>query len=88
VGNIGGKELDVRGKINEPPPNKSIIRSFIITGTEQLMLLGKGKGKAIPVEAWTGPEGSMRLRHIKVVMSDLRTGRLYPTGNIPGTHFC
>ena len=24
--------------------------------------LGKGKGKAIPLQAWTGPEGSRRLR--------------------------
>ena len=23
---------------------------------------GKGKGKAIPLQAWTGPEGSRRLR--------------------------
>jgi len=23
---------------------------------------GKGKGKAIPLQAWTGPEGSTRLR--------------------------
>jgi hypothetical protein len=23
---------------------------------------GKGKGKAIPLQAWTGPEGSSRLR--------------------------
>jgi hypothetical protein len=45
------------------------------------------KGKSIPVQAWTGPEGSRRLRlpefidnrHIKVVrLSALRTGRLYP----------
>ena len=28
-------------------------------------------------------------RHMKVVrLSALRTGRLYPQGNIPGTHFC
>ena len=28
-------------------------------------------------------------RHMKVVrLSALRTGRLYPPGNIPGTHFC
>jgi hypothetical protein len=28
-------------------------------------------------------------RHMKVVrLSVLRTGRLYPPGNIPGTHFC
>jgi len=25
-------------------------------------LEGKGKGKAIPLQAWTGPEGSRRLR--------------------------
>jgi hypothetical protein len=28
-------------------------------------------------------------RHTKVVrLSALRTGHLYPPGNIPGTHFC
>ena len=28
-------------------------------------------------------------RHMKMVrLSVLRTGRLYPPGNIPGTHFC
>jgi len=30
----------------------------LLTQTEK----GKGKGKAIPVQAWTGPEVSMRLR--------------------------
>jgi hypothetical protein len=25
-------------------------------------IIGKGKGKAIPLQAWTGPEGSRRLR--------------------------
>jgi len=30
---------------------------------------GKGKGKAIPLQAWTGPEGSRRLRlpHFKTI---------------------
>ena len=60
-------------------------------------LMVKVKGKAIPLQAWTGPEGSRRLRlpnfkgsrHMKVVsLSALRTSRLYPPGNIPGTHFC
>jgi len=55
------------------------------------------KIKAIPVQVWTGPEDSRRLRlpevvgkqHMKVVsMSALRTGRLYTPGNLPGTHFC
>jgi len=39
------------------------------------------KGKAIPLQVWTGHEGSRFLgnRHMKVVrLSALRTGRLYP----------
>jgi hypothetical protein len=48
-----------------------------------------GKGKAVPLQAWTGPQGSRRLRHMNVVtLSALRTGRVYPPGNILGTHFC
>jgi len=35
-------------------------------GSETVLLwkdgIGIGKGKAIPLQAWTGPEGSMRLR--------------------------
>jgi hypothetical protein len=30
--------------------------------TEMKTYKGKGKGKAIPLQAWTGPEGSRRLR--------------------------
>jgi hypothetical protein len=46
--------------------------------------------------AWTGSSGSKRLRlpefldswHMKVArVSAVRTGRLYPKGDIPGTHF-
>jgi hypothetical protein len=49
--------------------------------------MGKGKGKAIRIQAWTGPEGSRRLRlpdfkkiwHVKVVrLSALSNSRLYP----------
>ena len=56
-----------------------------------------GKGKALPLQAWTGLEISSRLRlprfqdnrHMEVVIwSALRTGRLYPPGNTPGAHFC
>jgi len=33
------------------------------------IILGKGKGKAIPLQAWTGPEGSrgLRLTDFKIV---------------------
>ena len=51
----------------------------------------KVKGKAIPLQPWTGPEVSRRLRlirfqdnrHMKAVrFSSLRTGRLYPPQEI------
>jgi len=54
------------------------------------------KGKAVPLQARCGPEGSRRfrlpdfhdIRHVNVVrLSASRTGRLLPPGNIPGTHF-
>ena len=46
----------------------------------------KGKGKAVPLQAWTGPGGSRKLRLPDFVttaqddgrLSALRTGRLYP----------
>jgi hypothetical protein len=48
-------------------------------------------GKAIPLQAWFQEVEAPRFldnRHIKVVrLSALRTGRLYPPGNSPGTHF-
>ena len=45
-----------------------------------------GKGKAVPLQAWTDPEGSRKLRFPDFVtmaqdggrLSALRTGRLYP----------
>jgi len=55
---------------------------------------GKGKGKAIPLQALrVGQEVEaprfQDSRHMKVVrLSALRTGRFYAPGNIPGTHFC
>jgi len=53
-------------------------------------------GKAIPIQTSTGPSGSSSLRlprfldirHMKMKrFLALRTGRLYPPVDIPGTHF-
>jgi len=46
-----------------------------------LLYIVRGKGKAVPLQAWTGPEGSrfQDNQHMKVVrLSALRTGCLYP----------
>ena len=56
---------------------------------------GEGKGKAVPLQAWSGPEGSRKLRFTDYKttaqnggrLSALRIGRLYPKGNAPCTHF-
>jgi hypothetical protein len=54
------------------------------------------KGKAVPLQAWSGPEGSRKLRFpdfmttaqegVKVVSLTHRPP--LPPGNTPGTHFC
>ena len=49
------------------------------------------KGKAVPLQAWTGPEGSRKLRFPDFVttaqdggrLSALRTSRLYPQEILP-----
>ena len=56
----------------------------------------EGKGKAVPLQAWRGPEGSRRLRFPDFITRAQDGGRVVslthrPTlhsGNIPGTHFC
>ena len=49
------------------------------------MSKGKGKGKAVPLQAWSGPNGSRKLRFPDFMtaqdggrLSALRTGSLYP----------
>ena len=51
-----------------------------------LMQIGKKKAKSVPLQAWSGPEGSRKLRFPDFVtmaqdggrLAALRTGRLYP----------
>jgi hypothetical protein len=54
-----------------------------------------GKGKAVPLQAWGGPEGSRKLRFpdfltmaqdVGKVVSPTHRLHLHP-GNIPGAHF-
>jgi len=56
----------------------------------------KGKGKAIPLQAWIGPEGSRKLRFLDYMTMAQDGGKVVslthrpplPPGNAPGAHFC
>ena len=53
-------------------------------------------GKAVPLQAWTGPEGSRKLRFPDYVTTAQDGGKVVslmhrpplPPGNAPGTHYC
>jgi hypothetical protein len=65
-----------------------ILRRFHLFHLHEIHVChSKGKGKAIPLQAWTGPEGFQEFEiprcqgnlHMKVVsLSALCTGRFYP----------
>ena len=56
---------------------------------------GKGKGKAAPLQAWSGPEGSRKLRFPDFMTTAQDGGKVFsithrpplPPGNTPGIHF-
>jgi hypothetical protein len=74
-------------------PSKAVPLEEVSTGVNYAIIITNKKGKAIPLQTWTGQEVEaprfQDSRHMKVLrLSALRTGRLYPPGSIPGTHFC
>ena len=56
----------------------------------------KNTGKAVPLQAWSGPEGSRKLRFPDFMTTAQDGGKVVslthrpplPPGNAPGTHFC
>jgi hypothetical protein len=47
--------------------------------------------QAVPLQAWSGPEGSRKLRlpdYMTTAQDGGKVVSLYPPGNNPGTHFC
>jgi hypothetical protein len=54
------------------------------------------KGKAVPLQAWSGPEGSRKLRFPNFMTTAQDGGKVVslthrpplPSGNTPSTHFC
>jgi hypothetical protein len=58
-------------------------------------LSGKGKGKAVPLQAWSGPKGARKLRFPDFLTTVQDGGKVVslthrphlPPGNTAGTHF-
>ena len=56
----------------------------------------RNKRKAVPLQAWSGPEGSRKLRFPDFMTTAQDAGKVVslthwpplPPGNTPGTHFC
>jgi len=67
------------------------IRTYIVSYINYTV-----KGKSVPLQAWTGPEGSRKLRFPDFVTTAQDGGKVVslthrpplPPGNTPGTHFC
>jgi len=61
-----------------------------------IVLNNTHKGKSVPLQAWTGPEGSRKLRFSDFVTMAQDGGKVVglthrpplPPGNAPSTHFC
>jgi hypothetical protein len=69
--------------------------TFLILGRDTGINV-KGKVKAVPLQAWSGREGSRNLRFPDFMTTAQDGGKVVslthrpplPPGNTPGTHFC
>jgi len=66
---------------------------------EEILHVNNGmysKKKAVPLQAWSDPEGSRKLRFPNFMTTAQDSGKVVsltyrpplPPGNAPGTHFC
>ena len=73
--------------------NFNITLNFVV---RKISLHNLKKSKAVPFQAWSGPEGSRKLRFPDFMTTAQGGGKvvslthrpLLPPGNFPGTHFC
>ena len=63
--------------------------------TKEILDVDTSKGKAVPLQAWSGPAGSSKLRFPDFMTTAQDGGKVVslthrplPPGNAPGTHFC
>jgi len=78
--------------VTDPPTREVIIEVHFPCRTK----IGEVKGKAVPLEDWSGPEGPKKLRFPDFMTTAQDGGKVVslvhwqplPPGNTPGTHFC
>ena len=64
--------------------------------TEKLYWRNDNEGKAVPLQAWSGPQGSRKLSFSDFMTTAQDGGKFVslthrpslPPGNAPGTYFC
>ena len=86
-----GGRLHARNTQPKPVANNKIM----IKLTYSCVRRSKGKGKAVPLQAWTGTEDSRKLRFPDFVTTAQDGGKVVslthrpplPPGKTPGTHF-
>jgi hypothetical protein len=67
-----------------------------VFNTNPIKSFHKGKGKAVPLQAWSGPEVSRKLRFPYFMTTAQDCGKFVspthrphlPPGNTPGAYFC
>jgi len=73
-----------------------MLHILIFFSTYKILYLLKKKCKAVPLQAWSGPEGSRKLRVPDFMTTAQDGGKvvslthrpLLPAGNTTATHFC
>ena len=76
--------------------HKPSVLTIVLGTTYPLTEMCKGKGKAVPLQAWSGPEGSRNLRFPDFMTTAQDGGKVVSLAhrpplsprNTPGSHFC
>jgi len=74
----------------------SVLTSQAVIKFYRRTVMAQCKGKGVPLQAWSGPEGSRKLRFPDFMTTAQDGGKVVslthrpplPPGNTPGTHFC
>ena len=77
--------------------NGTVLTLPLVRNMRILMVaLSVYKRKAVPLQAWSGPEGSRKLKFADYMTTAQDGGKFVslthrpplPPGNVPGTHYC